>query len=264
VKLLAAFAIPFALVVPAFAASVTGSWRVSLDPGFTDQPTTLRCEATHEGQQLILECDDGSIAEGTVEGSAVRFVIMTGQNNLLPARFTGALDANETVITGTWRLEDTTGNRIGRFSAEKAATLAIPFLASASKPADLDFMAAECDVHANGERLACRVRQLFLTVSSIDATACVITTNGYEQTFTRAAAGRWASESAAEGECGIVTTTTLEDGGGTRWTMTMSTRATRHLDVPACRSSAPPEVYDWRSVKRALPCSAIQPGAIER
>jgi hypothetical protein len=57
----------------------------------------------------------------------------------------------------------------------------------------------------------------------------------------------------------------LEDGGGTRWTMTIQTRPTLHLDRADCRAaSQPPDVYDWRSVKRKLPCTLIQPGAIER
>ena len=60
-------------------------------------------------------------------------------------------------------------------------------------------------------------------------------------------------------------TATLDDGGGTRWTLTMRTQVTRRADEPECRTAAQkPEVYDWRNVKRQLPCTSIQPGAIER
>ena len=143
--------------------------------------------------------------------------------------------------------------------------LTIPFLANKTKPADLDFAAAECDIVSNGQEMACTFRQVFLTTSSIDATTCVITTNGYERTFRRATPVRWVSASAPLGECGVVETTTLEDGGGTRWRMTIQATATSRTDQPECRAASPePEVYDWLGMKRSLPCTSIQPGAIER
>lgn len=150
--------------------------------------------------------------------------------------------------------------------APRSSGIAIPFLANQTKPTDLDFMAAECDIVSNGSGLSCRFRQVFMTISSVDATSCVITTNGYEQTFRRESAIRWISEGAPEGDCGLVETTWLEDGGGTHWALTTRTVATRHLDQQACLAASrePAEVYDWRGVKRALPCTSIQPGAIER
>lgn len=140
--------------------------------------------------------------------------------------------------------------------------LTIPYLANKTKPADLDFTAAQCDVVSNGEQMACKFRQVFLTTSSSDATTCVITTNGYELTFRRQTAARWVTESAPTGDCGVVETTTLEDGGGTHWTMTIRTAPTLKADQPECRGAL--EVYDWMGVKRRLPCTSIQPGAIER
>jgi hypothetical protein len=141
--------------------------------------------------------------------------------------------------------------------------LTIPFLANATRPSDIDFMAAQCDVH--GDRMECRFRQLFLTPSSLDASSCAITTNGFDWKFRRETPTRWVRRSAPDGDCGVVETTILEDGGGTRWTLRIETAATQHAERAACRAeSQEPEIYDWRSVKRALPCTSVQPGAIER
>lgn len=142
----------------------------------------------------------------------------------------------------------------------------IPYLANATKPADLDFMAAECEVSPSGDALSCRFRQLFLTLSALDPASCVVTTNGYDQVFHREALARWVSRTdPGSDECAVVETTTLEDGGGTHWTMTVAKAPTRRVDRAACQAvAATPEVYDWRSVKRKLPCTSIQPGALER
>ena len=114
-----ALATVLTLVALELAANLTGRWSVALDPGFADNPITMMCDLTQDGRELTLECDDVPVVEGTLDGQAVKFVIMTGRDNLLPARFSGILEAGDTVIRGTWRLEDTTGNRIGRFRAEK-------------------------------------------------------------------------------------------------------------------------------------------------
>lgn len=140
----------------------------------------------------------------------------------------------------------------------------IPYLANA-QPDAIDFAAAECDIDRAGDRMACRFRQVFVTVASIDATACVISTNGYEQTFQRVSPSRWVATSAPAGLCGIVDTTTLEDGGGTRWTMTIGKSPTRNVDRAECRAvQTDAEIYRWQDLKRKLPCATIQPGAIER
>ena len=143
--------------------------------------------------------------------------------------------------------------------------LTIPYLASGEagdRAGDIEFAAAECDVREDDREMACRFRQIFITVASIDATACVITTNWYEANFRRDTPSRWVSAGAPTGDCGFVETTTLEDGGGTRWTMTVGKAPTKGADR-ACQSD-PPQVYSWRDIKRKLPCTTIQPGAIER
>jgi hypothetical protein len=147
---------------------------------------------------------------------------------------------------------------------EPSRTVTIPFLANRTNPSDLDFMAAQCDVAPSGEEMVCRFRQVFLTISAIDSKSCVITTSGFDQTFRRVAAASWVSEGRPDGACGRVETATLEDGGGTRWTLTLRAAATR-TEQPQCRAAAPElEIYDWTNVKRPLPCASIQPGAIER
>ncbi|MEQ1907785.1 MAG: hypothetical protein ABMA15_03135 [Vicinamibacterales bacterium] len=149
-------------------------------------------------------------------------------------------------------------------AASAAAThLTIPYLAS-TKAGDIEFAAAECDVAQSGEQMTCRFRQVFVTIASIDTTACVITSNGYEQTFSRNTPTHWLSVSEPSGECGLVESTTLEDGGGTRWTMTIETKPTRGKDRDECRAAERPAVYSWTDIKRTLPCTTIQPGSIER
>ena len=180
------------------------------------------------------------------------------------ARITGVTAAIALAAIVSGRLSSS-GVAQGQAPDARSQRLTIPYLANATKPADLDFTAAECDVVSNGEQMVCRFRQVFLTIPSLDATTCVITTNGYERTFRLQTRARWVSESAPIGDCGVVETTTLVDGGGTRWTMTIRATATLRADQPECRAPSPePEVYDWLGVKRKLPCTSIQPGAIER
>ena len=149
----------------------------------------------------------------------------------------------------------------GSPAAEKHIT--IPYLAS-TNPGDIEFAAAECDVLPNGSQMTCRFRQVFVSVASIDSTACVITTNGYEQTFHRDPPTRWISAEEPAGDCGIVETTTLDDGGGARWTMTMSKKATRGVRAECLATAEAPTVYSWSDIRRTLPCATIQPGSIER
>lgn len=147
----------------------------------------------------------------------------------------------------------------------RSRLLTIPYLGNVTRPADLDYAAALCELSVDGEQMVCRIHQVFLTPTSIDPTTCAITTSAYERTFRRETRARWVSRGSPEGACGSVETTTLEDGGGTRWTMTVHTASTLDAGRAECRSAAnETEVYDWRRMKRKLPCTSIQPGAIER
>ena len=143
--------------------------------------------------------------------------------------------------------------------------LTIPYLANVTKPTDLDFAAAMCDITEPGDQMTCRFRQVFITPTSLDPALCAITTSGYDQVFRRDGPAQWRSDGPPEGDCGLVETTTLVDGGTTRWTMTVRHAATRRGDTPVClAAAAEAEVYDWKSLRRRLPCTSIQPGAIER
>ncbi len=141
---------------------------------------------------------------------------------------------------------------------------AIPYLANDTTPDALDFAAAECDAVNGGERLDCRFRQVFVTTASIDASACVISSNGYDVSLRREAPARWSNAADPIGDCGLVEKTTLEDGGTTRWTMTIAQGATKNVERADCRAAAKVETYSWRNIRRRLPCTTIQPGAIER
>ena len=111
-----------------------------------------------------------------------------------------------------------------------ARDVLIPYLASATAPASLDFSAARCERSASGDAMTCRFRQVFLTPTSIDPQICAITTNGYEQAFRLDSPGVWLSSTAPEGGCGLVETTRLQEEGGPRWTMTVTTHATKDAD----------------------------------
>lgn len=140
----------------------------------------------------------------------------------------------------------------------------IPYLANASEPDSLDYAAAMCDLSPDGLSMQCRFRQVFITPTSMDPTNCAITSNGYEQHFRLVKAGEWVSEESQGGECGLVETTTLLDGGTTRWTMTVGTRPTANVDRSVCRAAVTTEMWDYKALRRRLPCATIQPGAIER
>lgn len=149
--------------------------------------------------------------------------------------------------------------------APAAHSLTIPFLANDSKPNDLDFTAASCDVAADGGTMNCRFRQVFLTVADNDITTCVMTTNEYDQIFRRSAPARWTTTTTVDDRCGRAETTTLEDGGTVRWTMTIERFTVAHPEQRACPAAAnETEVYSWQHINRKLPCTSFQPGAIER
>lgn len=148
---------------------------------------------------------------------------------------------------------------------QRETTVTIPYLANASAPDQLDFSAAVCDVSADGAAMHCRFRQVFILPTSMDPSNCAITTHGYELAFRLEQPGRWTDAGRdIGGECGFVETTTLEDGGATRWTMTVATRATKNQERAECRAGEGREVYDYKSLRRQVPCRTVQPGAIER
>lgn len=141
--------------------------------------------------------------------------------------------------------------------------LTIPFLANATKPAALEFEAAECEVDAAGMRMDCAFRQVFLTTSDLVPDTCLVTTNGYERRFERTAATatRWTSRQGPQGPCGVFDVVTLDDGGGGKWTMTLTTVVTSK--ETSCQGPAgADETFTWENIRRPLPCRFVQPGGL--
>jgi hypothetical protein len=139
----------------------------------------------------------------------------------------------------------------------------IPFLANASKPADLEYEAAECDIDADGSRMTCAFQQLFLTTSSLVDDTCLVTTNRYDRVFRLDSPSHWISTEGPEGACGLLDVATLTDGGGVKWTMELKKEVTLKEGSVACLTmKVPTEVFSWQNIRRHLPCRNIQPGAL--
>jgi hypothetical protein len=139
----------------------------------------------------------------------------------------------------------------------------IPFLANASKPADLEYEGAECDIDADGSRMTCAFQQLFLTTSSLAPDTCLVTTNRYDRVFRLDSPNHWTSTEGPAGACGLLDVATLTDGGGVRWSMELKKEVTRKEGSVACLTmKVPTEVFSWQNIRRPLPCKNIQPGAL--
>jgi hypothetical protein len=153
-----------------------------------------------------------------------------------------------------------------------ARHITIPFLANATRPADLSFEGGECEIDRTGNTMTCEFQQVFFTTSDLAPQTCLVTTSRYARTFTKQAPlngtgpggnTRWVSSQAPEGLCGISETTTLQDDGTVKWTMETRKRVTRNDADPACRAvDERPETLSWQNLRRALPCAFIQPGGI--
>jgi hypothetical protein len=139
----------------------------------------------------------------------------------------------------------------------------IPFLANASKPADLEFEGAECELEAGGSRMTCAFQQLFLTTSPVAPDTCLVTTNRYDREFRRDSPNRWTNREGPEGICGLLDVVTLTNEGGVKWTMELKTEVTRKEGSAACLAMKPEtEVFSWQNIRRPLPCRNVQPGAL--
>ena len=156
----------------------------------------------------------------------------------------------------------------------RQAHITIPFLANATRLADLSFEGGECDIEQTGNTMACQFQQVFFTTSDFAPQTCLVTTNRYTRTFTKqdpvdgkAPGGypRWVSTEAPEGACGVAEITTLLDEGTVKWTMETRKLVTRRDAAPSCRDvDERPETLSWQNLRRPLPCAFIQPGGITR
>ena len=156
----------------------------------------------------------------------------------------------------------------------QAAHVTIPFLANATRLADLSYEGGECDIDQTGNKMACEFQQVFFTTSDLVAQTCLVTTNRYARTFTKLDAlngkapegnTRWLSTETPEGPCGVSEVTTLQDGGTVKWTMETRNLVARKDAAPFCQDvDERPETLSWQNLRRPLPCTFIQPGGITR
>ena len=71
----------------------------------------------------------------------------------------------------------------------------------------------------------CHFRQVFITRASFDQTACVIVERLRPTLSRRESATTWVGWTSPDGECGVVDEARLDDGGGTRWTLTLTSKS---------------------------------------
>ena len=148
-------------------------------------------------------------------------------------------------------------------AAAQSTHVTIPFLANASKPDDLDFQGAECDLDPAATTMTCRFQQVFLTTSDVLPDTCLVTTNRYDRVFRKETAARWVSDEGPEGVCAVRDVATLQDEGTVRWTMTIRKVATKKDAAPQCAAiDGTAEILSWQNLRRALPCRFVQPGGI--
>ena len=141
--------------------------------------------------------------------------------------------------------------------------ITIPFLANASKPTDLEFESAECEIEAGGSRMTCEFQQVFLTTTPVTPDTCLVTTNRYDREFRRDSPNRWINREGPEGACGLLDVVALTSEGGAKWTMELKKEVTRKEGSAACQTMKPEtEVFSWQNIRRPLPCRNVQPGAL--
>ena len=152
---------------------------------------------------------------------------------------------------------------LAQTSTSQRSHITIPFLANATKPTDLEFEGAECDVDASGNRMTCAFQQVFLTTSAVAPDTCLVTTNRYDRVFQRDSPSHWTSTGGPEGVCGLLDVATLQDDGGVRWTLEWKKMVTKQDAAPACQTvDTTPETFSWQNIRRSLPCKFVQPGGL--
>jgi hypothetical protein len=181
---------------------------------------------------------------------------------ILIARRTFAAATLALLASGVW--EQSSRAQGARPSASRSHVV-IPFLANATRSADLDFEGGECELDASGNTMACTFQQVFLTTTAVAPDTCMITTNRYERRFRRDAPTRWVSTEGPEGVCGLLDVATLQDDGGVRWTLEMHKVVTKKDAALTCRTlDAQSETFSWQNIRRPLPCKFIQPGGLSQ
>ena len=123
-KTLAGFAIGILLAAVAHAADVGGTWALEFQRNGSEAVYQADCSFKQEGERLSGSCISGFESlvpvTGNAKGTAITFQFPTGIESGTTATFTGQLDADETVIKGTWRYVDERGNKgEGTFTATR-------------------------------------------------------------------------------------------------------------------------------------------------
>jgi hypothetical protein len=122
--LLAIALISLAFVAPIAAADVGGTWGLEFQRNGSDAVYEADCSFKQEGERLSGSCISGFESlvpvTGNARGTTITFQFPTGVESGTTATFTGQLDAQETLIKGTWRFVDERGNKgEGTFTATK-------------------------------------------------------------------------------------------------------------------------------------------------
>src|SRR5262245_15722574 len=124
--ILASALISLAFVAHLAAADVSGTWGLEFQRNGSSGDAVYQadCSFKQEGERLSGSCISGFESLVPVTGSAkattITFQFPTGVESGTTATFTGQLDADETVIKGTWVFVDERGNKgEGTFSATR-------------------------------------------------------------------------------------------------------------------------------------------------
>lgn len=106
--------ISLVLVAHVAAADVGGVWALEFQRNGSTAVYQADCSFKQEGDRVSGSCLSGFEGivpvRGNAKDKAVTFQFPTGVESGTTAAFTGELDAEETVIKGTWRFVDDRGN----------------------------------------------------------------------------------------------------------------------------------------------------------
>jgi hypothetical protein len=116
--------ISLAFVAPMAAADVGGTWGLEFQRNGSDAVYQADCSFKQEGERLSGSCISGFESlvpvTGSAKGTTITFQFPTGVESGTTATFTGQLDAEETLIKGTWRFVDERGSKgEGTFTATR-------------------------------------------------------------------------------------------------------------------------------------------------
>ena len=112
------------IVAIVHAADVGGTWALEFQRSGSTAVYQADCSFKQEGDRVSGSCLSGFEGivpvRGNAKDKAITFQFPTGVESGTTATFTGQLDAEETVIKGTWTFVDDRGNKgEGTFTATR-------------------------------------------------------------------------------------------------------------------------------------------------